>query len=434
MIIAIDGPAASGKGTLGKRLAAHYGLRHLDTGLLYRAVAQAVLDSGHSLDDVARAVAAAQALDPTQFDEVALKSHAAGEAASVVSAIPQVRAALFQLQQDFAAVPPGAVLDGRDIGTVICPHADVKIFVTASAEVRAKRRAIEMRLGQIADETAILADIRRRDHRDTQRAMAPLRPAADAHILDTSDLDIDAVVRQAIAIVDSALEPPDAPLPPPSPATRFTYANGRFDIAPSNAWRDREAQARAYHSRARTLASGLAERLSRTDAVPDLAGSVEALIDVLGESIAEVQPDLLRLASRSIAARARAYAHPAAQWEISADSVGAFFELADVLVDLQTFVRTDLEAHEQAVRELDLTPEKAADAKIALDLVTDAILSAPEVISETAQIAFEAAAEVSQTAADRDVKVAVEGDRTLLTTNLTGGSARVGARQGGSDC
>jgi cytidylate kinase len=205
MIIAIDGPAASGKGTLGKRLAVHYGLRHLDTGLLYRAVAQAVLDAGHRLDDAARAAAAAQTLDPAQFDAAVLKSHAAGEAASVVSAIPDVRAALFRFQQDFAAVPPGAVLDGRDIGTVICPHADVKIFVTASPEVRARRRALEMhRQGQVADETAILADIRRRDERDIQRVIAPLKPAADACILDTSDLDIDAVVQQAIAIVERA--------------------------------------------------------------------------------------------------------------------------------------------------------------------------------------------------------------------------------------
>jgi CMP/dCMP kinase len=203
MIIAIDGPAASGKGTLGKRLAAHYGLRHLDTGLLYRAVAQAVVDAGHSLDDVARAVAAAQTLDPARFDEVALKSHAAGEAASVVSAIPEVRAALLQLQQDFAAALPGAVLDGRDIGTIICPFADAKIFVTASPEVRARRRAIELsRLGQIASEAAILADIQRRDERDSKRAIAPLKPAADAHILDTSNLDIDAVLQHAIAIVD----------------------------------------------------------------------------------------------------------------------------------------------------------------------------------------------------------------------------------------
>src|SRR6516225_7522305 len=126
MIIAIDGPAASGKGTLGKRLAAHYGLRHLDTGLLYRAVAQAVRAAGHRLDDPIQAAAAAHALDPAAFDEKALKSHEAG---SIVSAIPEVRAALLALQRSFAATPPGAVLDGRDIGTVICPDADVKIYV-----------------------------------------------------------------------------------------------------------------------------------------------------------------------------------------------------------------------------------------------------------------------------------------------------------------
>jgi CMP/dCMP kinase len=205
MIIAIDGPAASGKGTLGKRLAAHYGLRHLDTGLLYRAVAQVMLAEGCSLDDVAGAAAAAQTLDPSQFDEKALKSHAAGEAASVVSAIPQVRVALLRFQQDFAAAPPGAVLDGRDIGTVICPFADVKIFVTASPEVRAQRRVDEMHHhGQTADKATILADIRRRDERDSTRAVAPLRPAADAHILDTSALDIDAVLQHAIAIVEKA--------------------------------------------------------------------------------------------------------------------------------------------------------------------------------------------------------------------------------------
>ena len=133
MIIAIDGPAASGKGTLGKRLAAHYGLRHLDTGLIYRAVAKALLDAGHSPGNRARAVAAAEALDPARFDEPALKSQAVGEAASVVSAIPEVRAALLAFQRDFGRTPPGAVLDGRDIGTVIFPDADVKIFVTATA-------------------------------------------------------------------------------------------------------------------------------------------------------------------------------------------------------------------------------------------------------------------------------------------------------------
>ena len=145
MIIAIDGPAASGKGTLGKRLAAHYGLRHLDTGLIYRAVAKALIDSGRNPADTVAAAAAAQALDPSRFEEVALKAYSIGEAASIVSAIPAVRAALLAFQRDFAAKPPGAVLDGRDIGTVICPNADVKIFVTATPEVRARRRAAEYR-------------------------------------------------------------------------------------------------------------------------------------------------------------------------------------------------------------------------------------------------------------------------------------------------
>jgi CMP/dCMP kinase len=203
MIIAIDGPAASGKGTLGKRLAAHYGLRHLDTGLLYRAVGQALLASGHGLNDAAQAAAVARSLDPARFDEAVLKSHAAGDAASVVSAIPEVRAALLHLQRNFAAIVPGAVIDGRDIGTVICPDAEVKIFVTASPEVRARRRACEMRLsGLSANESEILDDIRRRDERDAARAIAPLRPAADAHVLDTSALDIDAVAHAAIEIVD----------------------------------------------------------------------------------------------------------------------------------------------------------------------------------------------------------------------------------------
>jgi cytidylate kinase len=205
MIIAIDGPAASGKGTLGKRLAAHYKLRHLDTGLLYRAVAKALLDAGHPPNDHARAIAAAQAIDPARFDEAVLKRYEVGEAASVVSAIPEVRAALFNLQQEFAAAPPGAVLDGRDIGTVICPNAEVKIFVTASAEQRARRRTLELRgRGEQADEAAVLADILRRDERDRSRVAAPLLQAADAHLLDTTHLDIDAAFRAAVAIVEAA--------------------------------------------------------------------------------------------------------------------------------------------------------------------------------------------------------------------------------------
>ena len=204
MIIAIDGPAASGKGTLGKRIAAHYGLRHLDTGLIYRAVAKALLDAGRSPNDVAAAAAAAKALDPARFDEVALKSHAVGEAASVVSAIPELRAALVALQRDFAIKPPGAVLDGRDIGTVICPDADVKIFVTAAPDVRARRRAAEYRAqGKQIDEATVLADILKRDERDQNRAAAPLKQAQDAHLLDTTHLDIDAAIRAAIDIVEA---------------------------------------------------------------------------------------------------------------------------------------------------------------------------------------------------------------------------------------
>lgn len=205
MIIAIDGPAASGKGTIGKRLAAHYGLRHLDTGLIYRAVAKALLDAGRPADDKAAAVAAARTLDPTRFDPAALKVHAVGEAASVVSAIPELRAALVAFQRDFAATAPGAVLDGRDIGTVICPNADVKIFVTATPEVRARRRALEFATsGAPMDEAAVLADIRRRDERDMGRAAAPLKQAPDAHLLDTTDMDISTAIRAAIDIVEAS--------------------------------------------------------------------------------------------------------------------------------------------------------------------------------------------------------------------------------------
>jgi len=205
MIIAIDGPAASGKGTLGKRLAAHYGLAHLDTGLIYRAVAKALIDAGQSPGDVKAAAAAAKALDPSHFDEVELKAHSISEAASIVSAIPQVRDALLAFQREFAARAPGAVLDGRDIGTVICPDADVKIYVTATPEVRARRRSAEYRAqGRNIDEAAVLADIRKRDERDQNRAAAPLRRALDAHLLDTTHLDIDAAIQAAIDIVEAS--------------------------------------------------------------------------------------------------------------------------------------------------------------------------------------------------------------------------------------
>ena len=204
MIIAIDGPAASGKGTLGKRLAAHYGLRHLDTGLIYRAVAKALIDAGKNSNDVAAAAAAAKSLDPARFNEMALKAHNIGDAASIVSAIPAVRDALLSFQREFAAKPPGAVLDGRDIGTVICPDADVKIFVTAAPEMRARRRAAEYKAqGRNIDEAAVLADILRRDERDQNRTAAPLKQASDAHLLDTTHLDIDAAIRAAIDIVEA---------------------------------------------------------------------------------------------------------------------------------------------------------------------------------------------------------------------------------------
>jgi cytidylate kinase len=205
MIIAIDGPAASGKGTIAKQIAGVYGLRHLDTGLLYRAVAKAMLDAGTPLDDVAGAAAAAAALDPTRFDEAALKSQAVGEAASVVSAMPAVRDALIAYQREFATRPPGAVLDGRDIGTVIAPGADVKIFVTATPQVRAARRTLEFRArADNVAEADVLADILRRDDRDTHRATAPLKPAPDAYLLDTTHLGIDAAFRAAVDIIEAA--------------------------------------------------------------------------------------------------------------------------------------------------------------------------------------------------------------------------------------
>ncbi len=203
MIIAIDGPAASGKGTIAKRLAAHYGFRHLDSGLLYRGVGFAVLQVGR-LDDADAAVAAARAYDPSRFPEDDLKSDEVAKAASIVAAIPAVREALIALQHDFARSKPGAVIDGRDIGTVIAPHAEVKIFVTATPEERARRRILELRgRGETVDDAAVLADIRARDERDTNRTVAPLKQAADAVLLDTTHLAISPSVQAAIDIVEA---------------------------------------------------------------------------------------------------------------------------------------------------------------------------------------------------------------------------------------
>ena len=204
MIIAIDGPAASGKGTIARQIAAVYGLHHLDTGLLYRAVAKAVLDAGHSPDDVTRAIEAAVMLDPSKFDDRALKTQAITEAASVVAAIPEVRQALINYQRGFATKPPGAVLDGRDIGTVIAPGADIKIFVVASPEERARRRTMELKArGEEAEEQDVLADLLRRDERDSRRTAAPLKAAPDAHLLDTTHLGVDAAFRAAVDIIEA---------------------------------------------------------------------------------------------------------------------------------------------------------------------------------------------------------------------------------------
>jgi CMP/dCMP kinase len=204
MIIAIDGPAASGKGTLARRLAAHYDLPHLDTGLLYRGVARLLMDQGRPLEDRPAAVAAAEALDLDLLDPERLRGRAMGEAASLVSAEPGVRAALLALQRRFAGAPGGAVLDGRDIGTVVCPEAGAKLFVTASAEERARRRHRELLdRGEVSVLAEVLAEILRRDERDSSRAAAPLRPAEDALILDTTALDAEEAFRAAVALVES---------------------------------------------------------------------------------------------------------------------------------------------------------------------------------------------------------------------------------------
>jgi cytidylate kinase len=203
VIIAIDGPAASGKGTIAKRLASHYGFRHLDSGLLYRGVGFAVLQTG-KLGDIAAAVAAAQSYDPSRFPEDELKSDEVAKAASIVAAIPEVRTALIALQHEFAQLKPGAVIDGRDIGTVIAPQAEVKIFVTATPEERARRRVMELRgRGEAVDDAAVLADIKARDERDMNRSVAPLRQAEDAVLLDTTLLAISPAVRAAIDIVEA---------------------------------------------------------------------------------------------------------------------------------------------------------------------------------------------------------------------------------------
>ena len=205
-VVAIDGPAGAGKGTMARRLADHYRLNLLDTGLSYRAVAHQMLQQGLSLDDQAAALATAKKIDLGNLDRETLSQHAVGEAASKVAVIVAVRRVLVEKQREFSRRAPGAVLDGRDIGTVVCPDANVKIYVTASAAVRAGRRLAEIEArGGVADFAGILADIERRDARDTQRADSPLRPADDAHLLDTSKMDIETAFQAAKLLVDQAL-------------------------------------------------------------------------------------------------------------------------------------------------------------------------------------------------------------------------------------
>ena len=206
LVIAVDGPAAAGKGTLARCLAAHYGLRHLDTGALYRATALRLLRANGDPVQEAEAAAAARGVTTADLDDPALREEEVGQAASVVAVHGTVREALLDYQRSFAAAPPGAVLDGRDIGTVVCPDARVKLYLEATAEVRAERRLCELRSrGVESIESSVLEEIIARDVRDSRRSAAPLKPAADASRIDTTALGPDEVFERAVAIVDSRL-------------------------------------------------------------------------------------------------------------------------------------------------------------------------------------------------------------------------------------
>ena len=206
-IIAIDGPAASGKGTLARKLASHYGFSYLDTGLTYRAVADELIKRHLPLNDEDIALKTASLIDFGSLDQVHLSEHEIGEAASKVAVMGRLRKTLVDMQKAFAEQSKGAVLDGRDIGTVVCPDADVKLYIIAAAEVRAERRYNEMvGKGEKVDYNAILADLKRRDERDMKRAESPLKPAKDAHLLDTTKLSIEGAFAAACAIIDPIIE------------------------------------------------------------------------------------------------------------------------------------------------------------------------------------------------------------------------------------
>lgn len=205
MLIAVDGPAASGKGTLAKRLATHYRLVFLDTGALYRAVARDTLNAGIDPANAEKVAALARNIDRASLADPVLRSADVGAAASIVSVHLPVRQALLDYQRAIAGHPDGAVLDGRDIGTVVCPEADVKLFVTASPEERARRRHAELQeAGSDQSFDQVLQDVRKRDERDSARAVSPLRPADDAHLLDTTDLGIEAAFKAAVELIDAA--------------------------------------------------------------------------------------------------------------------------------------------------------------------------------------------------------------------------------------
>ena len=204
MIIAVDGPSAAGKGTLARGIAKHYGFHFLDTGALYRMVGLQMLRTQSDFSDVAKAAEFASTLNPIDFADLELRGEVVGSAASKVAAIPEVRLALLKFQRDFAAREPGAVLDGRDIGTVICPDADVKFFITASVEARSQRRFKELLgLGMSASIAAVTTDIKARDTRDATRSTAPTRPAADAIVIDTSGLGVDEALKLVLATIKS---------------------------------------------------------------------------------------------------------------------------------------------------------------------------------------------------------------------------------------